>query len=416
MADNRLHWAYGVVKKLVKENPEKDTFTVAAGITPSGTIHIGNFRESITVDIVARAIRLSGKQARFIWSWDDYDVFRKVPKDMPKQDELTAFLRRPIIDTPDTFDCSHSSFADHNIWAFSKDLPFVGVKPEFINQAQKYKSCDYAEEIEVCLKQTKEIREILNNYRKEPLPESWLPTSIFCGACGKDTITVQEYHRSYSIYYECGCGHKEEFDIRKKGIIKLKWRVDWPMRWHAESVDFEPAGKDHFAAGGSRQSGVEILEKVWKEKAPFGFMYEWIGIKGGGQFSSSAGNVVTLRDVLDIYEPAIVRWLFAGTRPNAEFSISFDTDVLKIYEDFDRCERIYFGMEEVQEKEMQKQKEIYELSVVDPEDMPTELPYQPSFRHLTTLLQIKGMDPEAVADEIEPETGADRKRILQRAA
>ena len=67
--------------------------------------------------------------------------------------------------------------------------------------------------------------------------------------------------------------------------------------------------------------------------------------------SGSSGNAFSPRDVLEIYEPELVRWLFAGTRPNAEFSISFDLDVIKNYEDFDKCERIYYGKHETKERE-----------------------------------------------------------------
>ena len=75
--------------------------------------------------------------------------------------------------------------------------------------------------------------------------------------------------------------------------------------------------------------------------------------------SSSLGNVITLKDCLEVYEPEIVRFLFAGTRPNTEFAISFDLDVVKIYEDFDRLEKRYY-----EKKVDEKDKRIYELSCV----------------------------------------------------
>jgi serine protease Do len=49
-------------------------------------VHIGNFREIISTELVVRALRERGRKVRFIYSWDDYDVFRKVPKNMPEQD------------------------------------------------------------------------------------------------------------------------------------------------------------------------------------------------------------------------------------------------------------------------------------------------------------------------------------------
>ncbi|MBU0530219.1 MAG: lysine--tRNA ligase [Candidatus Aenigmatarchaeota archaeon] len=383
--EDQLHWAFSAAKNVIKTHGKKKIYTGAAGITPSGTIHIGNFREMITVELVTRALKKMGNNVRFIYSWDDFDVFRKVPVNMPDQELLKTYLRKPIDYVPDTYDCKHKSFAEHNMEQVKCVLPIVGVNPEFIRQSIKYRNCDYADEVEYCLKKTETIKNILNKYRKEKLAKDWLPVSIFCEKCGKDTITKIEYKGSYKVYYKCECGHEDTFDFRKKGIIKLNWRIDWPMRWHYEKVNLEPAGKDHFAAGGAKESGDELQKTLWNEIPPYGFMYEWIGIKGGKEFSSSKGIVVTLHDVLEIYEPEIVRWLFAGTRPSATFNISFDLDVIKIYEDFDRCERIYFGKEEASEKEQKKQKTIYELSC--PGSPPKTMPVQPSFRNVTYMLQ-----------------------------
>ena len=44
--------------------------------------------------------------------------------------------------------------------------------------------------------------------------------------------------------YECACGHKGTFDFTKDFNCKLAWKIDWPMRWMYEGVDFEPGGKE----------------------------------------------------------------------------------------------------------------------------------------------------------------------------
>ena len=51
------HWADETAAKIVREKGEKEQYTCASGITPSGTVHIGNFREIISVDLVARALQ-----------------------------------------------------------------------------------------------------------------------------------------------------------------------------------------------------------------------------------------------------------------------------------------------------------------------------------------------------------------------
>ncbi len=413
--NSSVHWADLAAENIIREKGDKKSYTVAAGITPSGTVHIGNFREIITVDLVKRALEKRKKKVRFIYSWDDYDVFRKVPKGMPRPEELEKFLRKPIVDTPDTFGC-HRNYAAHHQAAVEEDVSKVGIFPEFIYQHQKYRNGDYADQIKVALENNDKIKEILNKYREEPLPSGWLSISIFCEKCGKDAVTELKWRGGYDVEYACECGHQEKIDFRKKPIVKLKWRVDWPMRWAYEKVDFEPGGKDHSTVGGSFDTGKQIVKEVWKREAPTYVMYDFIRVKGGaGKMSSSSGETVALRDVLEVYEPEIIRYLFAGTRPNREFAISFDADVLKIYEDFDRCERSYFGAGKAGGKEAEKQKVAYELSCLG--KIPGTMPYQPGFRHLTTLLQVHRLDVEKTIGYFEKElkNEPDRRRLKTRA-
>jgi len=379
-----MHWADQTARKIVKERIKKK-YVVAAGITPSGTVHIGNFREMITVDLVHRALKDLGKNIRFIYSWDDYDVFRKIPKNMPKQELLKKYLRKPIVDTPDTFGC-HKSYAEHNEKEVEEVLPLVGINPEFLYQSRKYRSCEYKEEIKFVLNNKEKVRDVLDKFRKEKLAEDWYPLSIYCEKCNTDETEVLNYDGKYSVEYSCKCGFKGKVDFSKKGIVKLPWRLDWPMRWHHEKVDFEPGGKEHSTEGGSYSTAQSIIKELYDELAPIYQKYDFIILKGiGGKMSSSAGNVITLKDALEVYEPEIIRYLFASTRPDTEFSISFDLDVLKIYEDFDKCERIYYKKEKVEQKEFLKQKRIYELSSVE---LLKKMPFQPSFRHLCNVVQI----------------------------
>ena len=411
------HWADQTANRIIAQKGEKAAYTCAAGITPSGTVHIGNFREIITVDLVVRALRDRGKSVRFIYSWDDYDVFRKVPGNMPDPEQLETYLRMPIVDTPDT--CGEAaSYAAHHERAMESTLPRVGIQPEFIYQHEKYQASVYADAIKQALVHADSIREILNRHRREPLPDGWLPISIFCTHCKRDTTRVNQFDGDYGLHYHCdSCGQDETIDLRRSGCAKLPWRVDWPMRWSYEAVDFEPGGKDHSSEGGSYTTAQEIAQTVYGIDAPVYMMYDFVRIKGkGGKISSSSGDVVTLDDVLEIYEPAMVRWLFASPRANSEFAISFDLDVLKNYEDFDRCERVYYGQEKLNEKKTAVQKRIYELS--QPGTPGKESTYQPPFRHLCNILQINDLDVEETKtfyrDQLK--TDADRERFETRAA
>jgi lysyl-tRNA synthetase class 1 len=390
-----LHWADQTAQKIIREKGDKDLYVCASGITPSGTVHIGNFREIISVDLVVRALRDLGKRVRFIYSWDDYDVFRKVPLNMPARELLEKHLRFPITMVPDPWG-RDESYARHHEVDVESQLPRVGIYPEFIRQAERYRSGAYAEGIRKALEKREELKRILDKYRDEDhkIQGEWWPISVFCDACSRDTTEIRAWDGQWGVSYACECGHAETVDLRTAKGVKLSWRVDWPMRWAREGVDFEPAGKDHHSQGGSFDTAKHVVEEVYGAKPPVTFRYDFIGIKGTpGKMASSKGNVVDLPELLSVYEPQVARYLFAGTRPNTEFVISFDLDVIKIYEDYDRTERIYWGLEKAKDEEsLAKERRIYELSQHD--GLPAEAPYQVGFRHLCNLLQINSGDPD----------------------
>jgi len=402
------HWADDAAAKIIFEKGEKDLYTCASGITPSGSVHIGNFREIISVELVVRALRDMGKNVRFIYSWDDYDVFRKVPANMPKQDELEKCLRFPITMVADPWE-RDSSYARHHEVDVESVLPKVGIFPEFIYQAEKYRSSIYANGIRKALEKRDVLKNILDKFRdsEHKIQGEWWPVSVFCEKCNKDETEIEGWDGDWGLSYKCKkCGCEETLDIKTAKGIKLSWRIDWPMRWEYEKVDFEPAGKDHHSQGGSFDTAKHVCKEVYGWDAPITFRYDFIGTKGlPGKMSSSSGNVITLDDVLNVYTPEVARFLFAGTRPNTEFTISFDLDVIKIYEDYDKNERIAWKMEEAKNEEVfQKERRIYELSQVSvdgktPKIENMQKPHQIPFRHLCNLIQIADGDiDKALAD------------------
>ena len=333
------HWADEAAAKIIFEKGEKELYTCASGITPSGSVHIGNFREIISVELVVRALRDMGKNVRFIYSWDDYDVFRKVPQNMPKQDVLEKHLRFPITMVPDPWE-RDANYARHHEVDVEKALPVVGINPEYIYQSDQYRASRYAQGISKALEKQEFLKGTLDKFRDEEhkIQGQWWPVSVFCDNCNKDETNIEGWDGQWGLSYSCrSCGHAETSDIQSAKGIKLVWRVDWPMRWEFEKVDFEPAGKDHHSQGGSFDTARHISKSVYGWDAPITFQYDFIGIKGSpGKMSSSKGNVIGLSDVLKVYTPELTRYLFAGTRPNSEFTISFDLDVIKIYEDYDK--------------------------------------------------------------------------------
>ena len=396
MADARdpyfSHWADNAAKRTLAAHPDAKQVAVAAGITPSGVVHVGNFREIMTVELVARALRDAGVEVRFIYSWDDFDVFRKVPKGMPQQEMLTENLRRSIADVPDPHG-EHDSYASHNIAELEASIEPLKIEPEFIRQSKRYRAGTYAEGIRKALESRDRIAEILNQHRKEPLADSWLPLAGFCSSCGRDELDFR-WDGEWNVHVGCrSCGHEENVDLREGGNLKLPWRVDWPMRWAYEKVRFEPGGKDHSSAGGSYDTAKEIVADVYGWTAPQYVAYDFVRIKGsGGKISSSTGGAITVADCLEVYEPELLRWIFASYRPNSEFQISFDLDVLKIYEDYDKARRLAHQADDGgrNDKKRQVARRTLQLAALDHRRIEpgSPVPRVPAFRPLSMTLQI----------------------------
>ncbi|MBT3585828.1 MAG: lysine--tRNA ligase [Halobacteriovoraceae bacterium] len=413
-APKSIHWADITADRIIRQNGEKETYVVASGITPSGTVHFGNFREVITVDLVARALRRKGKQVRFIFSWDDYDTFRKIPKNLPNQELLENYMFQPIVDTPDPYG-EAESYAAHQEKFFEGQLEKVGVQVEFLYQAKKYRAGLYREGIATALNKRDQIIEILNRHRSSPLAKDWQPVSVYCSSCNTDNkITAMKWEGEALSYHCENCDFDGIEKLAETTRLKLPWRLDWPMRWGFEKVDFEPGGKDHSSEGGSYTTAKEIV-KIFNWQPPVYLQYDFVSIKGaGGKMSSSSGNVITINDVLNVYEPEMLRWIFASYKSNVDFSVSFDLDVIKSYEDYDRQERLAFGVDSGNEKKVNMAKRVFELSQI--KDMPKEMPFQPSFRHLTNILQIHDGNIEVAREAYRSEikNPRDERRFLER--
>jgi lysyl-tRNA synthetase class 1 len=266
-----------------------------------------------------------------------------------------------------------------------------------------------------------EIRAILQKFKTQEIDADWYPIETYCSKCNRDRVSFSNYDGgAKTIDCECKlCGHRETLNLRDSKRLKLPWRIDWPMRWAYEGVDFEPGGTDHSSAGGSYDTSKMIVKEIFDRDAPVYAKYAFVLPKGERKkMSSSVGNGFSVNSVLEIYTPEMIRWFFASYKPDASFNLAFDIDVLKNYENFDRMERVVYGREEVDPGKRAAFLRIYEMSQIDANSgIPAEMPFQPSFRHLCNNLQINELDIEKTrafyADQIKNDI--DEARYLERA-
>ena len=374
-----MHWADVLADELLKEEKKH---VLATGITPSGPIHIGNMREILTTDAVYRCLIKKGGKGELIYVADDFDPLRKVYPYLTKSYE--KYVGMPISDIP--CPCGeHKSYADHYLISFLNSLKEIGVEPHVYRANEMYKNGEFNKAIQTAIENTDKIKEIIQKISKRQLPKGWIPFNIRCDKCKKLTTAKAVLYEYPIIEYTCDCGYEGEVDIRKGGVGKLPWRVDWPARWKMLGVTFEPFGKDLGTVGGARDTGEIIVEQIYGYPAPKYIVYEFILLKGKGAMHSSKGTALSAEEMLNMTPPEVLRFLLMNNQPTKHLTFDSGLGLLNLVDDYDREERVYFRTEE-ETKGMKDLNKTYELS--QPKDIPKEIPYQLPYRHLVTLVQI----------------------------
>ncbi len=338
-----MHWSDEIAAKIIARRPDKEEYVCAAGISPSGSVHIGNFRDIATSFFVVKALERAGKKARLLFSWDEFDRLRKVPKNVSAvRDDFEQYIGYPYVDVPDPFGTGAESYAAYFEKEFETSMERFGIPLDYRHQAEMYRSGAYRDKILLALQKRGEIFDILDSFRtqdaQEGEREAYYPVSIYCPCCHRDTTKIHSLSEDGTVaHYSCACGHEGDFDFTKDTNCKLAWKVDWPMRWAYEGVDFEPGGKDHASPGGSYDNGKVVAQKIFGYEAPLFQGYEFIGIKGvAGKMSGSSGLNLTPDTILKLYEPEVVLWLYSRSEPTKAFDFCFDDGILRQYFEFDK--------------------------------------------------------------------------------
>jgi lysyl-tRNA synthetase class 1 len=339
--------------------------TVSSGASPSGPVHLGNLREFLTVHFVGDELRRRGLPVRHLHVWDDFDRFRKVPAGVDPS--WSEHIGRPLTSVPDPDGC-HDSWADHFKAPLRDALHAMGVEMEEVSQTERYRAGYYRDAVLQAVSSRDAIDAVLARHRTkaapvaaqseqeaEALAESVaddddavgtgdlarFPYKPYCRDCGRDTVTLTSYDdATQEMAYTCDFnGYAGTTNLTSDFEGKLVWKVDWPMRWALEHVDFEPAGMDHATPGSSFTVGHELVETIFGMPRPAWFGYGFVGFAGVQKMSSSAGGAPTATDALRVLEAPILRWLYVRRNPRQAFNIDFGPEVVRLYDEWDALGR-----------------------------------------------------------------------------
>lgn len=346
MAESELSWIQRAADAAIRhaECSGAKQIVCASGVSPSGPIHLGNLREVMTAHFVAEEIRSRGYDAVHLHSWDDYDRFRKVPAGL--DGGLAEHVGRPLSAVPDPYG-ERDSYASHFIAEFSEALARMGVRMCELRQSERYPRGDYNAAIRHAMDHRGAIFDILAGFQTEGLHDrpheerraGYWPFRPYCQSCGTDFTTVLGYD-GLVVEYRCRCGYSGQLALADGAPVsgKLVWKVDWPMRWVHEQVDFEPAGEDHHAPSSSYASGSVLVREIFGGSAPYSFAYTFVGLAGGSsKMSGSAGGAAIPATALDVLEPAMLRWLYVRRPPSQSFTIDLSPRaVQRLYDEWDQ--------------------------------------------------------------------------------
>jgi len=406
-------WADEVADAVVARDPDEPV-VVKGGISPSGVPHLGNLNELTRGYFVAEVLRDRGWTVRQVFTADDRDPLRKLPRKLADLDgnvvdlgdvdagALGRNLGQAYTDVPDPFGCC-DSYGEHFSTLIAESADRLGTPTDVVSTTELYESGRMDDVVEHLLDDRERAREVLGEYQ-DKVDDSYVPFNPFCRDCGKVTETVTAVDvADRTVEYRCtdieagnrtieGCGHEGTATFREG---KLPWRFEWPAQWAVLGVDFEPFGKDH--AEGSWPSGVDIAGTVLGIDPPEPMVYEWFTLDGE-PFSSSAGHVVVVHDVLELLEPEVLRFFFAKDPARGrDFSVE---RLDQLVEEFDRVERLYYGEETGTEDERQRADRVYPY-LFDLRDVPE------------SALAASRLDPDPAAfDHNDPEDRRGRRTFL----
>ncbi|MFE7530340.1 lysine--tRNA ligase [Kitasatospora sp. NPDC057542] len=379
LGNSEADWVSRFADEVIAESERRApgrAVVVASGLSPSGPVHLGNLREVMTPHLVADEIRRRGVACEHLLSWDDYDRFRKVPAGIDPA--WAEHIGKPLTSVPAPPGSSYPNWAEHFKAPMVEALDRLGVEYRAVSQTEQYRSGAYRKQILLAMRERGRIYAVLDGFRTKDRSASaagerrpgaagpvcgegeqeaaagsgaaaeedgttaagYFPYKPYCSVCERDLTTVTGYDdATTTLDYGCACGHRETVRLAEHDRGKLVWKVDWPMRWAYEGVVFEPSGVDHQSPGSSFVVGGSLVQEIFGGRQPIGPMYAFVGISGMAKMSSSKGGVPTAADALRIMEEPLLRWLYARRKPQQSFTVAFDQEIQRLYDEWDALER-----------------------------------------------------------------------------
>jgi len=309
-----------LVKRYAKAPPEKGYVLFETGYGPSGLPHIGTFGEVARTTMVRRAFEsISDIPTKLICFSDDMDGLRKVPGNVPNQEQMAEDLNLPLTRVRDPFG-THDSFGAHNNARLNAFLDQFGFEYEFASSTEYYTSGKFDVALQTALERFDKIMEIMLptlGAERQATYSPFLPVSPKTGHV-LQVPTLERNVAKGTIVYEEPDGERVEIPVTG-GNVKMQWKPDWAMRWAALGVDYEMSGKDLID---SVTQATKICRALGKPQ-PETLTYELFNDEQGQKISKSKGNGLSMEEWLTYAAPESLS-LFMFQKPKTSKRLYFD--------------------------------------------------------------------------------------------
>jgi lysyl-tRNA synthetase, class I len=325
-----MQWLDKVAEEAIAAHPEGEIL-VSSGVSPSGVYHVGTLREVLTADAIMLALRARGRDARHIHVVDDLDPLRKIPAGVSEQFE--EYFGMSLCDVPAP-DGKAASWADYYFKDFSKSAKKLGLDMEIMRSHKKYRTGFFVPAVERVLDSIDKAREVITTVSGRQLDENWSPIQIKEDNYLKSRCFLGIDTKNKTVQYEDKDGRQQQVSYAH-GEVKLYWRLDWPARWWLLGVDVEPFGRDHATKGGSYDTGVGLMKKVFSDKPPLPVPYNFINRTGQTKkMSKSTGDTLAISDMLEILPPEVLRFFVLRYAPDKLLFFDETDGLVKLIDDF----------------------------------------------------------------------------------
>ena len=325
-----MQWLNKIVDEVVAQNPEGEII-VSSGVSPSGKYHVGTLREVLTADAVLVELKRRGRSVRHLHFVDDLDRLRKIPAGVPA--EFEKYLGMPLCDIPSP-DGRAVSYSQYYLNDFVSNIGTLGIDMEVIVSSQKYREGAFTEAIEVALSKVDIAKKVLETVSGRKLGDEWSPIQVIEDGYLKKRAFVSLDKKAKTIIYQDDNG-KQSTAKYSDGAVKLDWRLDWPARWWMYGVGVEPFGRDHATKGGSYDTGKELVKDVFGGQPPMPIPYDFINRAGETKkMSKSAGNTVTITELLQVLPPEIIRYFVLRFGPEKQLFFDQVDGVVRLIDEY----------------------------------------------------------------------------------